>query len=314
MPTAARAILEGQSVRLRPNGSRVVLADDGIAVPTLTWDVGPPGQPAGVATMHASIASLSREPQIDAALAAPNTRMHVLVGSVPGLQRADGTFSLALTARGRLHSPTLSGRLEVHATSATIGWLPDELHDVDVDIAIGRALTVEHARAGLGRGTIDLTGSAPIDGRVPAIGDFGLRAKGLRLPMGNKVFVNVDAATHLLVDMPQLLAGRPHSAILTGKIHLRRTSYKVFRVVPLDLTGFTPLAPLIVSSARNARYETGMVDLDLEVHVRQGVPRGVISPLFGTVLPFPRHFWLVGTNESPRLVSAKNIRRTKWVN
>jgi hypothetical protein len=311
VPTAAQAILGGQSVRLRSNGSRVVLANDRITIPTLTFDLGPTGQPAAIATMHASIASLSREPEIDAALAAPSTPMRLLVGPVPGLQSAEGTVSLALWARGRLRSPTLGGRLKVRATSATIGWLPDELRDVDIDVAIDRGLTVERARARLGHGTIDLTGSAPIDGPVPAVGDFGLRAKGLRLPVGKNVFVMVDASTRLLVDVPQLLGGRPHSAILTGTIDLHKTNYKLFRVIPIDLTGLTPLAPLLASSPKNARPGAGIVDLDLGVHVHEGVPHGVIS-LVGAILPIPRHFWLRGTNDAPRVVSAKDAGRTKW--
>jgi hypothetical protein len=44
------------------------------------------------------------------------------------------------------------------------------------------------------------------------------------------------------------------------------------------------------------------VDLELSVGVRPGVPQGLIIPLVGWILPLPRRFGLVGTNERPQVV------------
>ena len=182
VPTAVRAILGGQNVRLRPNGSPFVLAGDAITVPMLAFDVGNPGQQPGVATAHASIASLSQSPELDAALAIPPMPLQALVGLVPDLQRAKGTFDLALTAKGPIDAPTLGGWLRASATAATVGWIPSELHDVDIAVAVSpHALTIGHARARLGHGTVDVTGSLTMHGLVPGSADFGVRTKGVRL-------------------------------------------------------------------------------------------------------------------------------------
>ena len=311
VPTAVRAILGGQNVRLRPNGSPFVLAGDAITVPMLAFDVGNPGQQPGVATAHASIASLSQSPELDAALAIPPMPLQALVGLVPDLQRAKGTFDLALTAKGPIDAPTLGGWLRASATAATVGWIPSELHDVDIAVAVSpHALTIGHARARLGHGTVDVTGSLTMHGLVPGSADFGVRTKGVRLAIGKGISATFDAATHALIDVPVLLSDRPHAIVVTGAVDVRGLTYKLPPGIPLNVTALAPLATWVARPHSSpAHAGTGskreLVDLDLSLHLHPGGPLGFVSRAVGSLLPVPHDLWLGGTNVRPELVARR---------
>ncbi|HXN32885.1 MAG TPA: translocation/assembly module TamB domain-containing protein, partial [Polyangiaceae bacterium] len=313
VPTAFRASFGAESAQLRPNGAAVVLDHDTIALPPLVLDVtfpelhlvkAPTARPTATrprarpgdervvsVTLRGSVASLSSDPQVDLELALPRADLALLVGVVPDLTRVEGTAAGVLTAKGPLSGPALGGELRAHADTATVSWIPSELRDVDIGVAVDpRALRVIRASAKLGDGVVEATGGSSITGLLPGVANLAVRARGVHLAIARGIDAAFDADARVLIDVRRLLRGVSHAVSVAGDAALDTIAYRR----PLDTGG-------------SRRHDTSpeydpsrdVVDFALRLHAR--APVQVEDDVASLRLVPAGDFWLRGTNQRPSL-------------
>lgn len=314
VPTELTAAIGEETARLRPTGAALVLAHDSIELPPLHIDVNfperhvvgsstgaprleassgsIPGHPRSFsATLRGSVTALSRKPQVDLALAAPRVDLALLVGVVPDLTRAEGTLSGVLTVKGPVDGPALGGHLRARATTASFSWIPRDLGDVDIDVAVSpRDLRVVRASATLGDGRVEVTGGSTMTGALPGVADLALRARNVRLGIATGIDAAFDADARVLVDMRRLLRGGPHAVSVTGDVGLDGLTYR-------RSLGSAVSRP----RERGPEYDPSrdLVDLALRLHAR--APVEVEDDVASLRLLPAGEFWLRGTNQRPSL-------------
>jgi translocation and assembly module TamB len=314
VPTAFSASLGAESAFLRPTGAAVVLAHDTITLPPLRVDVAVPERlvvkrsteprppvrgrsralpvrdRAVSATVRGSVVSLSQGPQMDFEVALPRTDLTLLVGVVPDLASAEGTLAGVLTAKGPLDGPTLRGELQAHADTASVSWIPSELRDVNIDIAVDRRdLRVLRASARLGDGVVDATGGSTMTGLLPGVASLAVRARGLHLGIARGIDTAFDADAGVLIDVRRLLGGEPHAVSVTGDAALDALIYRR----PLDTAGS--------ASETGREYDPSRDIVDLALRLRPRAPVQLDDDVASLRFVPAGEFWLRGTNQRPSL-------------
>lgn len=303
VPESFDARLGEVSIRLR-RAPPLTLADGVLTARPLEFTVHGRSTPDVVATLRGSIASPWGAPRVHAALDVPPVDLAALVGAVPQLRRADGTFALALTFDGPLGDPNLGGHASVRARSVTVQFIPNELRDLVVDVYLEpHVLRLKRLTARLNDGVLDVDGVIPIEGLAPGIAALRLRARGARLDIARGIDATLDADTRATISMPLLLAGRPHAVRLTGVVWLDPLVYRRPLDVAVDLRALGNWV-----ARRHARKAPGVydpahdvVDLSLRLVARTPflVDNDVAHARF--VPEGPQGLWLRGTNQRPVL-------------
>ncbi len=316
VPTAASASLGEQSARLSPDGAAVVLADDTIVFPPLHTVVtfpelrvvkaptgprptgrspAPSGEPRDErlvrATIRGSVTSLSRGPQMDFEVAVPHADLSLLVGVVPDLTRADGSFAGVVTAKGPLSGLALGGEVRAHADLVDVSWIPSELHQVDIDVGIDRReLRVIRASATLGDGFVEASGGSLITGLLPGLTTLTLRARGVHLAVARGVDTAFDADARVVIDFRRLLRGGSHAVVVTGDAALDALAYRR----PLDTSGSRQSDP-------GSDYDPSRDVVDFALRLRARGPVQVEDDVASVRFVPAGDIWLRGTNQRPSL-------------
>jgi len=316
VPTAFHASLGAESVVLRSTGSAIVLADDAVTVPPMRIEIelperrvvpvpteasmsgvvprrpAPPHERVVGATLGGTVGALSQHPpQIDLAVDLPPADLALLVGVVPDLANAEGTLEGVLTAKGPLDEPMLKGAFRAHADVASFTWIPSELRDVNVDVAVDRReIRVLRASARLGDGVVDATGESTITGLLPGVARLAVRARGVHLAIAPGIDAAFDSDASVLADVRRLLRGDPHAVVVTGDAALDGLVYRR----PLDIVG-------AASGDKGKDFDPSRELVDLALRLRLRAPAQLEDDVATVRFGAAGEFWLRGTNQRPSL-------------
>jgi translocation and assembly module TamB len=161
-----------------------------------------------------------------------------LVGVVPRVERASGTFAGNLRLHGPLTAPRYAGGFALNKGEITVRGLPAPLSEIEIALGVdGSELSITRGTARLGSGKLSLSGGAPLRGFALGAARVRLKAEDLALPLGEGVRALADADLTTVWD-PGAQAEQKLPRI-TGDVLLRSFEYRRSVTMTADLAALT---------------------------------------------------------------------------
>ncbi len=291
-PTAIRLHRGSQRLSLRTDDASLVLSDDTLTIPKLTFEIESPSGLRGSLAGGGSVRHLTRgaELALDAELFPID--LGVLAGSIPKLARAAGTLKGRVSLTGAVTEPSVDGAFSVRGGELAIKGLPGGITDVDVDIEADE----NQARITRASGHFlggDVSATAEMDLRRNQLGIVNARILGKQLSVAPAEGVRAVIDANLEVSLnPNASTAQGKLPFVGGDIDITQFDYT--RPVTVDLSGLKGGASRTVVES----YDPTADALVLGVDLRARAPLYVHNNLVDTKLVIdPRGIHVSGTNQ-----------------
>ena len=292
-----------KTIQSRPTSAVVELVGDTVVIPPVELEISVPPARNGTAVVHGRISSLSTTARFDVALVVPPVDLALLVGVLPDLASASGTFSAELTLRGTPRAPVFDGRLQAHGERARMSWVPGELRDVDVDVTVNRtALRIRHASAVLGDGLVRVVGVSPIVRGVPEFADLVATARKVHLPIAEGIDATFDSTVHVHAELRRLFSGKPHAVAVDGSADVDEVVYTRPIIGPVDALALVELAGHARRHEAKPVFDPADDLVDFNIALRARGPLRVDESVARVSFAPRGDFRLLGTNRHPALL------------
>lgn len=208
------------------SGSRPIVFEAGrFALPGIGFSATTPRGQRVTFDAQGSIFNVATYPQIDAKLILRPMQLASLLGVIPRAERAEGTLSGQLEVKGPLFAPRFTGGFDLERGELAIRGLPLPVSDIELALRIaGNELKIEKASAKVGSGTLQVSGSAPLQGLELGAARFAITARELALPMNDGIRAVADADLSLAFK-PTSSDGERELPRVTGDVTLRSFDY-----------------------------------------------------------------------------------------
>jgi translocation and assembly module TamB len=186
------------------------------------------------------VEGLGGQPKVALTLVLRPTDLSALSRFVPQAERVAGTLAGSLQVSGTWPRLVEGGRFTLTKGELSLRGAPVTLSDVDLAIGIEPdEIRIEHAKASVGGGTLDVRGSLPLDGLSLGSGRASITARNVSLPLLEGV--------HSLADADLALAWQPNRGggderalpKLTGDVTLQSFRYARKVTVAADIDTLT---------------------------------------------------------------------------
>ncbi|MEI9941552.1 MAG: translocation/assembly module TamB domain-containing protein [Pseudomonadota bacterium] len=284
---------QGYHVELA-SGSRPIAFENGrFALPGIGFTATTPRGQRVTFDAQGSIYDVSTSPQIDAKLTLRPMPLASLLGVIPRAERAEGTLSGQLEVQGPLLTPRFAGGFDLERGELSIRGLPLPVSDIEVALRIaGNELRIEKASAKVGSGTLQVSGSAPLQGLNLGAARFAITARELALPMNDGIRAVADADLNLAFK-PTAGDGERELPRVTGEVSLRSFDYTRPVIMTADISSL---------AQRGKRTEVNAYDpaddiVQFEVRLRSQKPMKLQNNLIDAELDVADEgLLLAGTN------------------
>jgi len=184
----------GRSVKLLRSSAPIEIAGGNAVLPKLELELADKsGLRLGFSADGRIEGVFGGAPQVDASVSIAPFDLATLKGELPAVERIAGALSGALSLKGDLSAPKVTGFAKLRDGALAITDAPP-LEKITVDVAIGDGeLRVTRATARVGAGSIDVTGRVPIVGFGLGPGTANITVRGLKVPVGEGIDLVADA-------------------------------------------------------------------------------------------------------------------------
>jgi translocation and assembly module TamB len=274
---------QGRELSLKAPSGPIELADNALKLPELRLGARTAGFSVDF-TAGGEVQRAFTAPELDVKLAIQETDLSRLSKEVLQVRRASGKVEADLRVTGPPSALRYTGSARLKGGELDVEGLPMSLDDIDVEIAVGNdEARLKHARARLGGGTIEATGSMPVRGLELGTARGPIFVRGVKLPVAEGVNLTADAdlMATFRPGLGDADAERRNLPEVTGSIKLTSFTYTRPIVMSLDLgqlTGrkrtevqtYDPGADVVkfdvnVVSPNPLRFSNNLADMRLEV-------------------------------------------------
>lgn len=291
-PKTIRLTRGPQKIEMRPTQGALVVADDELALPPVTFDLAAANGFKGAFDVKGGIKKLTKggELAIDAELSPID--LGILVGVVPKITRAQGTLSGAVHLHGKVSEPEFDGKMRVRSGEFSFKGLPGNLSDVEVDVEAD----ANEARItrGVGKflgGDVSVTGHLPIKNGSLGIASATVTGRQLSVSPVDGVKATVDADLEVTVN-PQATTAAGRLPFIGGNVDI--TSFEYTLPITLNLNGLKGGSQRTVVDSYDPTLDA--VALGFDVHSR--APLRIRNNLVEAQLQIdPRGLRVSGTNQ-----------------
>ncbi|MBS2016429.1 MAG: translocation/assembly module TamB domain-containing protein [Deltaproteobacteria bacterium] len=302
VPKALRVSRGPQTLSLRTSPSSapnaiaiplptILLANDDVTLPPLTFDLSAPNGFKGAATVKGTVKKVTRgaELALDAELSPID--LGILVGVVPKVTHAQGQLSGSVKLAGKLAQPEFDGQLRVRGGELGVKGLPGNITDVEIEvIADENEARVTRATGHFLGGDLGLTARMPLKGGQLGIAEATLTGRQLYVSPVEGVKATVDADMTVSIN-PTATTAAGRLPLVGGEVTI--TSFEYTRPITVDLTGFSGNKRTVVES-----YDPSLDAMTLAFDVRSRVPLRIRNNLVEAQLAIdPRGIRVTGTNQ-----------------
>jgi translocation and assembly module TamB len=257
----------GQHLALKSTGVRLAMEDDAVQVPPLEFELRTANGVTGKVTVGGSASKITRAPELDLRADLAPIDLGILAGSVPRLQRAQGTLAGGVHVTGKALSPNVDGKLSVKGGDFSVQGLPSPITNVDIDVeADASEVRIVRGSGRFAGGTLGFTGRLPLRGFSFGAGELGVAARGVRFAPDDGVRLVADADLTLMLAAADPSGARSKLPHVSGDVVI--TSFEYTR--PMALTG--SLGDLKTRRASVDSYDPSLDSMTLDVNVRAKNP------------------------------------------
>lgn len=291
-PKTVRFTRGPQRVELRPTQESLVVADDRLVVPPVTFDLVAGNGLEGRFQVKGAVTKLTRggELAMDAELSPID--LGILVGVAPRVTRAVGTLSGQVRLKGRVSAPEFDGRARVRGGELSFKGVPGSLTDVEIDVEADE--NEARITRGLGKflgGDLSVTGHLPIKNGSLGVASATITGRQLSLAPVDGVRATVDASLEVTVN-PQATTPAGRLPAVGGSVDI--TSFEYTLPITLNLAGLKGGAQRTVVDA----YDPSLDSVTLGIDVRSRAPLRIRNNLVEAQLQIdPRGLRVSGTNQ-----------------
>jgi len=283
-PTSA----PGVTVGVAPT---IVLADDEVRLPPLTFDLAAPNGFKGAFSVKGAVRKVTHgaDLALDAELSPID--LGILVGIVPRMTRALGTLSGSVKIVGPATQPEFDGQLKVRGGEFGVRGLPSGITDVEIDVvADENEARITRATGHFLGGDVGMTARMPLKGRQLGIAEATVTGRQLYVSPTEGVKATVDADLQISLNpLATTAAGR--LPLVGGEVTI--TSFEYTKPITIDLTGFRGGKRTLVEN-----YDPSLDSVALGFDVRSRVPLRIRNNIVDAQLAIdPRGIRVTGTNQ-----------------
>lgn len=302
VPRALRVTHGPQSLALRTSPSSapgataiplptILLANDQVTLPPLTFDLSAPNGFKGAATVKGAVKNVTRgaELALDAELSPID--LGILVGIIPKMTHAQGQLSGSVKLGGKVTQPEFDGQLRVRGGEFGVKGLPGNITDVEIDVvADENEARITRAQGHFLGGDLGLTARMPLKGGQLGIAEATLTGKQLYVSPVEGVKATVDADLTVSIN-PTATTAAGRLPLVGGEVTV--TAFEYTRPITVDLTGFGGNKRTVVEN-----YDPSLDAIALGFDVRSRVPLRIRNNLVDAQLAIdPRGIRVTGTNQ-----------------
>jgi len=277
-PTQLVASRGGQNLLLQTTGATIAVANDTLTVPPLTFQLRSPGGLQGTCTVTGTVGTVSRDPDLALEADLAPIDLGVLVGVVPKIERSVGTLSGSLQAKGRLSSLDLAGKLQVRGGEFAVHGWPSDLSDVNVDVLVdGSEARIARGTAKFAGATLNVTGSAPINGSSLGTGTVAVAAREIHLSPAAGIAATLNADLEMSINAQATgTDALPH---VTGEVDV--TSFEYTRPINLEASALGGVAKRTNVEVYDPSLDAIKMDILVKSHVPLRIRNNLVEIALG---------------------------------
>jgi len=265
----------GDRLTLKPPQVPILLADDGLTIPTLEFALeargaeGGEGQEAafrGGFVLEGGVSKVTTDPSLSLEARLQPVDLSVLQRLVPKVERSTGRLEGGVRVTGKWSAPVIEGELHARGDDLLIQGLPSALTDLRVDAKASSTAFTASGSVKFAGGTIAIDGTLPIRGFDVGVLDSRIAVRNASIAGVDGVQGSCDADLQVTYD-PSAQGGITRAPPrLTGDVTINSLVYT--RPIGMSAANLTSFGKRPAAAA----YDPTLDFLTLGLRVRTRVP------------------------------------------